>query len=467
MAILLAQAQVATVLLGPFVSALDGDTLLPALTITQADTLLSLNGGVCAPKHAPAPATYAQGGYYQVTLDATDTAALGQGKVLVAMPGALVVWLDVVIVSAPAYTRVEGLSVVPLVLRSTPAVVVVGPLIDAVDGVTLRADLALVPSQIQVSKQDGLLLPLHSAAAIVSLGAGLYRVTLDAADTNTPGALQVMVDPGACLPVWLDVSVVTAPVWALFFPPDASPSPAPPPGPVTLPPGPPPRVLPPSQPRARLGRLGRRHFTLAKQRAMIEKHGAMVVVSPKLPCPCRLPERQPDPNCPTCKGTARFYPPSAVYTTMMLLTHATTEYLYQETGELLTGGMQASVLPESTLAHEDKIRLVDIKMVFNGEVLEKDVNDTLRFPHGVDVHLVADRGRVYQPGVDYTLVPPNEIRWLPGGTAPVFAAAYAVRYSAYPVFLVVPQIPRPRVEGRRPQSRVVILDFADKVTVGL
>jgi hypothetical protein len=213
--------------------------------------------------------------------------------------------------------------------------------------------------------------------------------------------------------------------------------------------------------------FGSRHLTLAKQIAMIEGHGAVVVVSPKLACPCVLPDGQADPNCRTCKGTARLYPPSAVYTTTMLLTHATTEHTYQETGQLIAGGIQASVLPDIALAHEDKVRLVDIRMVFNGEVLVKDIDDTLRFPHGVLVHLVADRERVYHAGIDYTVVPPNGIQWLPGGSAPVFAAQYAVRYSAYPVYLVSPQVLSLRIEGRRPQSRVVILDFADKLTIGL
>ena len=461
MALLLPQGQVSTVVLGPFVHELDGDTILAALTIAAADVGISHNAAVFTAKHEPSAATYDQGGYYRVTLDATDTATTGQGRLVVKMPGALAVWTDFFVVSLAAYTSLAGLSVVPILLRGTAASLILGPCVSASDGVTLISNLTLSASDIHLSKADGTFGLLHSATAIMPLGFGMYRIPLDVADTNTPGALQVSLDPGTCLPVWMDATVVSDTVWQLFFPLPVTPPPAPAPLPTT-PPRPPTRITPRLRPPA--GGLGRRHLDVQKQVAMIEGHGTAVYVMPKLQCPCLLEEGQPDPLCPICQGTGRMYVQANAFATTMLLTHESAEHSLQEVGFWTSGMVRASILPGIELGYEDYVRQVDLRATFNNEVLTKDLDDTLLFRYGIQIDTIADRETLYQAGLDYVLTSPNGITWVAGGRAPAMHAQYAVRYRAYPEYLVAAETPRLRIEGRRAQSRVVTLKLLEKTS---
>lgn len=216
----------------------------------------------------------------------------------------------------------------------------------------------------------------------------------------------------------------------------------------------------------RTGRVGTRHFDLNKQIAMIEGHGTAVSVSPCLSCPCVVEEGQFDPNCRTCHGTGRFYPPSAAYATMLLLVHESAERTFQETGSWISGTIQASVLPGIRLAERDRVTMLDIKATYADEVLTRGLDDTLRFAVGVTLKLVADREYVYRPALDYSLAAPNTVAWTLGGTQPAFGTQYSVSYEACPEFLVVPQTPRLRVEHRRPQSQRVVLMRYDHATEG-
>lgn len=217
----------------------------------------------------------------------------------------------------------------------------------------------------------------------------------------------------------------------------------------------------------RTGRwLGSIHFDLQKQIDHINGHGTAVSVSPCLSCPCVVEEGQWNPNCRTCYGTGRFYPPSAVYATMLLLVHESAERTFQETGSWIAGTIQATVLPGIRLAERDKVIMLDIKAVYNDEVLTRGLDDTLRFAVGVALTFVGDRERVYRPTLDYTLTFPNMVAWTLGGNQPSFGSQYSVSYEACPEFLVVPQTPRLRVEHRRAQSQRVVLMRYDHVTEG-
>jgi hypothetical protein len=211
------------------------------------------------------------------------------------------------------------------------------------------------------------------------------------------------------------------------------------------------------------GPFGRVHLSLDSQRSFILGHGTQVLVSPVLQCPCLREERQFDPLCPTCQGTGRFYPPGTAYTTTLLLHHESSARTFQETGTWMAGMILATLLPEVRLGERDKVQWVDIKDTFSDEVLTRGLQERVRFSAGVEVLLVADRTQVYRPGVDYVLTPPNTVTWVAGGMAPPLAAQYAIKYAAYPEFLVVNDTPRLRVEHRIAQSQEVILLRLDRL----
>jgi len=78
------------VLIGPFVDDTDGTTPETALTIANTDIRLSKNGGNLAPKTLGG-ATHDEAGWYQITLDATDTNTVGSLQAHVKVVGALMV----------------------------------------------------------------------------------------------------------------------------------------------------------------------------------------------------------------------------------------------------------------------------------------------------------------------------------------------------------------------------------------
>lgn len=89
--------------IGPFVDSIDGFTPKTALTITQPDIRLKKNGGAWAQKNAAQTLTHEENGWYEVTLDTTDTNTLGILIVAIAESGALPVWKEYMVVPANAY----------------------------------------------------------------------------------------------------------------------------------------------------------------------------------------------------------------------------------------------------------------------------------------------------------------------------------------------------------------------------
>lgn len=100
---ILKQSTAVTVKLGAFVDDSDGKTAETGLTISQADIRLSKNGGDFAQTHNAAGATHDEFGYYDITLDTTDTNTLGRLRVAVSESGALPVWQDFLVVTANVY----------------------------------------------------------------------------------------------------------------------------------------------------------------------------------------------------------------------------------------------------------------------------------------------------------------------------------------------------------------------------
>jgi hypothetical protein len=132
----------------------------------------------------------------------------------------------------------------------------------------------------------------------------------------------------------------------------------------------------------------------------------------------------------------------------------------------MPGTIQATILPGVRLCERDKVRRLDIAETFTDEVLTRGLDDTVRFPSGVTLDLVADRTQVYQPGTDYVLTPPGTVTWVAGGRQPDFLQQYSVKYSAHPEYLCTPDNPRSRVEHHVAQSQVVLLTRLDYLQEG-
>lgn len=133
---LLKQSTAATVVLGPFVDSTDGVTAETALSIVQATVRLSKIGGAFAQKSSAVAATHMENGYYLVTLNATDTATLGELVLAISASGALPVWRTFTVVPANVY---ESLVLGTEWLETTG----------------LRADFTISGTTLTVKKTDG------------------------------------------------------------------------------------------------------------------------------------------------------------------------------------------------------------------------------------------------------------------------------------------------------------------------
>ncbi len=89
--------------MGPFLDETDGKTAETALTITQADVRLKKNAGAWAQKNDSNSATHEENGWYEVSLDTTDTNTLGILLVAIHESGALPVWREFLVVPANVY----------------------------------------------------------------------------------------------------------------------------------------------------------------------------------------------------------------------------------------------------------------------------------------------------------------------------------------------------------------------------
>lgn len=94
--------------IGPFVDATDGVTAETALTLTQPDIRLKKGAAAWAQKNAAQTLTHEENGFYEVTLDATDTNTLGPLRLAVFEAGAAPVFEDFMVVTAEWYDAKYG-----------------------------------------------------------------------------------------------------------------------------------------------------------------------------------------------------------------------------------------------------------------------------------------------------------------------------------------------------------------------
>jgi hypothetical protein len=108
MATFLKQSTAIDVSVGPFVDAGDGVTPETTLTITQPDIRLKKNGGAWAQKNAAQTLSHEENGWYEISLDATDTNTLGNLLIAVNESGALPVWREFQVMPANVWDSLFG-----------------------------------------------------------------------------------------------------------------------------------------------------------------------------------------------------------------------------------------------------------------------------------------------------------------------------------------------------------------------
>ena len=106
MALLLKQSTAIDIALGPFLDETDGKTAETALTLSQSDIRLKKNGGAWAQKNDSSSATHEENGWYEVSLNTTDTNTLGILTVACHESGALPVWKEYLVVPANVYDSI-------------------------------------------------------------------------------------------------------------------------------------------------------------------------------------------------------------------------------------------------------------------------------------------------------------------------------------------------------------------------
>ncbi len=111
--------------IGPFLDETDGKTAETALTITQPDVRLKKNNANWGQKNAAQTLSHEENGWYEVTLDATDTNTLGVLMLAVHEAGALPVWVEFMVLPANVYDSLFATDLLQVDLTqwlgSTPA----------------------------------------------------------------------------------------------------------------------------------------------------------------------------------------------------------------------------------------------------------------------------------------------------------------------------------------------------------
>lgn len=217
MATWLKQSTAVDIPVGPFLDSTDGVTAETALTITQPDVRLKKNNANWAQKNAAQTLSHEENGWYEVSLDATDTNTLGVLLLAIAEAGALPVWREFLVVPAAIYNAfildsillpvsvAQWKGVVPADLISTRVDVSVGAnQSNVVNAAALATDAV---TEIQVG--------LATAAQVAALN------NLSAAQVNAE-ADTALVDAGVTPAVMarLDVSVGSRLAAAAYTPPD-------------------------------------------------------------------------------------------------------------------------------------------------------------------------------------------------------------------------------------------------------
>jgi hypothetical protein len=102
----LIQSTAIDVAVGPFTDTTG--TILPSLTISNTDVRLKKNAAAWGPKSQASSCTYEEGGWYECSLDTTDTNTLGILVLAVNESGALPVWVYFEVVGSASHALLVG-----------------------------------------------------------------------------------------------------------------------------------------------------------------------------------------------------------------------------------------------------------------------------------------------------------------------------------------------------------------------
>jgi hypothetical protein len=95
--------------------------------------------------------------------------------------------------------------------QSTATTLLLGPFLDATDGVTAETALTISQSDVLLWKEGGTTLAQkNDATACTHRSNGLYTCPINATDTNTLGTLVVSVAESGAVPIRIDYTVVPA-----------------------------------------------------------------------------------------------------------------------------------------------------------------------------------------------------------------------------------------------------------------
>lgn len=171
--------------IGPFVDSSDGVTAETALTITQPDIRIKKNGGAWAQKNAAQTLSHEENGWYEVTLDATDTNTVGILIVAVNESGALPVWREFQVIEEAVYDRDYAASATGIVgtAQTGDAFARLG----APAGASVSADIAGVQSDTNdiQTRIPAALVSGRIDASVGAMAANVMTAAAAAADLTT------------------------------------------------------------------------------------------------------------------------------------------------------------------------------------------------------------------------------------------------------------------------------------------
>jgi hypothetical protein len=102
--------------------------------------------------------------------------------------------------------------------QSTATTLLIGPFLDATDGVTAETGLTISQADVLLWKEGGTTLAQkNESTSATHRSHGLYTCPVDTTDTNTLGILTVSVQESGALPVRQDYNVVPAVVYDEMF----------------------------------------------------------------------------------------------------------------------------------------------------------------------------------------------------------------------------------------------------------
>ena len=110
--------------IGPCLSSTDGVTPLDALSITQPDIRLKKTSGAWAQKNAAQTLSHEESGYYEVTLDTTDTGTHGMMRLGLNKPGMVPIFEDFMIIAQAAWDAKYGAGTIDVNVTAMAANVI-------------------------------------------------------------------------------------------------------------------------------------------------------------------------------------------------------------------------------------------------------------------------------------------------------------------------------------------------------